>query len=88
MAVAAQKQQPVRAGYKRTEMGLIPEDWKMIDLSDLCTLQRGFDITEATRVAGSIPVYSSSGLSYYHNKALHLLRVSSRAERESSEGSS
>ena len=47
-----------------------PNDWKVIDLSDLCALQRGFDITEATRRPGKIPVYSSSGLSYFHNKAM------------------
>jgi len=60
----------VKAGYKETEVGIIPEDWVAINLSEFCTLQRGFDITEATRVSGTIPVYSSSGLSYYHNKAM------------------
>lgn len=58
------------AGYKQTEVGIIPDDWATIDLSRLCTLQRGFDITEATRAPGTIPVYSSSGLSYFHNKAM------------------
>jgi type I restriction enzyme, S subunit len=57
-------------GYKQTEVGVIPEDWEVIDLSHLCTLQRGFDITEATRAPGTVPVYSSSGLSYYHAKAM------------------
>src|SRR5262245_23615610 len=57
-------------GYKQTEVGVIPEDWEVIDLARLCTLQRGFDITEATRVTGTVPVYSSSGLAYYHNKAM------------------
>lgn len=56
--------------YKKTEVGVIPEDWQVIDISDLCGLQRGFDITEKTRVAGDVPVYSSSGISYFHNKAL------------------
>src|SRR5262245_13724646 len=60
----------VMPGYKQTEVGMIPEDWEVIDLSILCSLQRGFDITEATRVAGDIPVYSSSGIAYFHNKAL------------------
>lgn len=60
----------VKEGYKQTQVGVIPEDWDVIDLSQLCTLQRGFDITEATRVAGTIPVYSSSGISYYHNRAM------------------
>jgi type I restriction enzyme S subunit len=60
----------LKRGYKQTEVGVIPEDWVVIDLSNLCTLQRGFDITEATKVTGTIPVYSSSGISYYHNKAI------------------
>ena len=44
-------------------------EWRDCDISDLCQLQRGFDITEATRKAGTVPVYSSSGLSYFHNEA-------------------
>ena len=60
----------VRPGYKQTDVGLIPEDWEASDLSHLCTLQRGFDITEATRMPGTVPVYSSSGLSYFHDKAM------------------
>src|SRR5690554_184228 len=37
-------------------------------LSDLITLQRGFDITKAEQVNGEIPVVSSGGISSYHNK--------------------
>lgn len=59
----------VKPGYQQTEVGLIPNDWAVIDLSNFCLLQRGFDITEATRVAGDVPVYSSSGISYFHNTA-------------------
>jgi type I restriction enzyme S subunit len=43
-------------------------DWKAGPLSDLCRLQRGFDITEKAARSGDVPVYSSSGLSYYHNE--------------------
>ncbi len=60
----------VKAPYKETEAGLIPQDWIAADISTVCTLQRGFDITEATRVEGTVPVYSSSGLSYFHNRAM------------------
>jgi type I restriction enzyme S subunit len=56
-------------GYKQTEVGVIPEEWRDCDISDLCQLQRGFDLTEATRKRGKIPVYSSSGLAYFHNEA-------------------
>jgi type I restriction enzyme S subunit len=44
-------------------------DWKKVDLGDLCTLQRGFDITESSRVPGNVPVISSSGFAYFHNRA-------------------
>ncbi len=64
------RNQKLRSGYGITEVGVIPDDWKVIDLSTLCTLQRGFDITESSRVPGNIPVYSSSGLCYYHNQAM------------------
>ncbi len=59
----------VKPGYKQTEVGVIPEDWRDCDISDLCKLQRGFDLTEATRKRGEVPVYSSSGVSYFHNEA-------------------
>ncbi len=59
----------VKPGYKLTEVGVIPEGWLDCDISDLCMLQRGFDLTEATRKPGVVPVYSSSGLSYFHNEA-------------------
>lgn len=59
----------VKPEYKQTKAGLIPKGWKFCDISDLCGLQRGFDITEATRMSGKIPVYSSSGISYFHNQA-------------------
>jgi type I restriction enzyme, S subunit len=47
----------------------VPTGWKTISVSELCYLQRGFDITESTRKRGSVPVYSSSGISYYHSEA-------------------
>jgi type I restriction enzyme S subunit len=56
-------------GYKQTVIGLIPEDWEVKDISALCLLQRGFDITESTTRVGDVPVYSSSGLAYFHNEA-------------------
>lgn len=37
----------VKPGYKQTEVGVIPEDWRAIDLSHVFTLQRGFDITRS-----------------------------------------
>jgi type I restriction enzyme S subunit len=42
--------------------------WRNCTFVDLCRLQRGFDITEATKKNGLVPVYSSSGVSYFHSE--------------------
>ena len=41
--------------------------WKPAVLQDLVLLQRGFDITKAQQKAGDVPVFSSGGLSSWHN---------------------
>ena len=41
--------------------------WKPAVLQDLVFLQRGFDITKAHQKAGDVPVFSSAGLSSWHN---------------------
>jgi len=38
-----------------------------VRLGGLVTFQRGFDITQKDQVEGAVPVYSSGGLSSYHN---------------------
>ena len=44
--------------------------WRPGVLQDLVLLQRGFDITKSQQTLGEIPVYSSSGLSSWHNEAM------------------
>lgn len=44
------------------------EMWVTKRLEEYFTLQRGFDITEKSRTEGPYPVYSSSGISYFHNE--------------------
>ncbi|MBY5541120.1 restriction endonuclease subunit S [Rhizobium leguminosarum] len=39
-------------------------------MGDVLTLQRGFDITKAAQVEGSVPVVSSSGINSSHNAAM------------------
>ena len=41
--------------------------WKPAVLQDLVFLQRGFDITKAQQKTGDVPVFSSGGLSSWHN---------------------
>ena len=55
--------------FKQTEIGAVPDEWRMGVVSDFLLLQRGFDLTEKAAVPGSIPVVSSGGISYYHNQA-------------------
>lgn len=43
--------------------------WRSGKISDFFILQRGFDLTRDHAVEGPVPVYSSSGVSYYHNEA-------------------
>ncbi len=59
----------VKSAHNKPEVVDEQYEWSDCDISDLCQLQRGFDITEATRKPGAIPVFSSSGLSYFHNEA-------------------
>lgn len=44
--------------------------WRRGKVADFFTLQRGYDLTEKDAVPGSIPVYSSSGISYFHNRSI------------------
>jgi type I restriction enzyme S subunit len=44
--------------------------WKPGVLQDLVSLQRGFDITKDSQKDGDVPVFSSSGLSSWHNEAM------------------
>ena len=43
--------------------------WRDCTLGDLITLKRGHDLPERKRVAGSVPVVSSSGMTGSHNEA-------------------
>jgi type I restriction enzyme S subunit len=48
---------------------MVPNSWQSGRFDDFIVLQRGFDLTHKNRVDGSIPVVSSSGVSYFHNEA-------------------
>lgn len=41
--------------------------WKQTILGDVTNLKRGFDLPARQRIAGKYPVYSSSGLTGWHN---------------------
>lgn len=52
-----------------SEMGLIPEGWRIGSLSQALVLQRGFDLPTSQRHEGQIPIYASTGPSGTHNIA-------------------
>lgn len=56
----------MKAGYKQTEVGVIPEDWEVKLLGEALTLQRGFDLPFRIRREGSVPIVSSSGIIATH----------------------
>ncbi|WP_243366085.1 restriction endonuclease subunit S [Fundidesulfovibrio soli] len=60
----------VKPGYKQTEVGVIPEDWKAGVLGDFVALQRGHDLTDRMRCPGNIPVMGSAGQNGFHDTAL------------------
>lgn len=41
--------------------------WKACRLGDVVTLKRGYDLPDAKRVPGEVPIVSSSGVTGYHN---------------------
>jgi type I restriction enzyme, S subunit len=45
----------------------VPEGWERKKLGDVLTLTRGYDLPEADRVPGDIPIVSSSGITGFHN---------------------
>lgn len=60
----------IPAGYKQTEVGVIPEDWEVVKLGNFISLQRGHDITWRDRRDGDVPVMGSAGQNGFHNVAL------------------
>ncbi len=45
-------------------------EWKEYKLGEIINLKRGYDLPNAVRKAGTVPVISSSGVSDYHNKPM------------------
>lgn len=54
-------------GYKKSELGNIPEDWNISTIGKIAPLQRGFDLPSSARKEGVYPVVYSNGIINYHN---------------------
>ena len=64
----------MKAGFKQTEVGLIPEDWEVQRLGDL------FDISSSKRVFQS--EWRSSGVPFYRARELAVLGEKGRVDNE------
>lgn len=58
--------QEIPEGYKKTEVGVIPNDWIVRSIGDFAPLQRGFDLPSRLRVDGLYPVIYSNGFVNTH----------------------
>ena len=67
-------------GYKRTEVGVIPEDWELIRLGDLGTFSKGQGIKRDEAMSGEIPCIRYGEIYTHHNDVVR--RYSSRISRE------
>ncbi len=54
-------------GYKKTKVGVIPEEWDVLLFKDIAPLQRGFDLTNSQLEKGSVPVVYSNGIRNFHS---------------------
>ena len=44
------------------------KDWKTDKLGNILTLKRGYDLPQQHRIKGIVPIYSSAGLTGFHNE--------------------
>lgn len=47
----------------------VPEGWERVPLEDALVMQRGFDLPTQDRQDGNVPIYGSTGILGYHDKA-------------------
>ncbi|WP_311240223.1 MULTISPECIES: restriction endonuclease subunit S [unclassified Xanthomonas] len=55
---------------QESDLGLIPQGWRVGRLDELLILQRGFDLPAQIRVAGKFPVVAAGGINGMHHKAM------------------
>jgi type I restriction enzyme S subunit len=48
----------------------VPAGWSKVTLDQVLLLQRGFDLPSQDREAGEVPIYGSTGIVGFHNKAM------------------
>jgi len=58
----------LREGYKKTEVGVIPDDWEIKKMGNVAPLQRGFDLPNSNLKKGLYPVVYSNGIQNHHHE--------------------
>lgn len=62
----------VRPGYKQTEVGIIPEDWDVAKLAEVCSMKSGEGITSVSIDHSSkYPCYGGNGLRGFTSRFTH-----------------
>jgi type I restriction enzyme S subunit len=62
----------LRKGYKQTEVGIIPEDWEVKPLREICSMKSGLGITSASILLdGKYPCFGGNGIRGYVNSYTH-----------------
>jgi type I restriction enzyme S subunit len=56
--------------FKDTEIGRLPNDWEVVKVGDVLSLEYGKGLPETERIAGMYPVVGSNGIVGYHNQAI------------------
>jgi type I restriction enzyme S subunit len=57
-------------GYEHTRISdSVPDGWERVPLEGALVLQRGFDLPTQDRQQGTVPIYGSTGILGYHDKA-------------------
>lgn len=54
---------------KQTEIGSVPQNWRVDRLVEFAHFQRGYDITKKDQKRGTVPVVSSGGTKSWHDVA-------------------
>ncbi|MDR7666607.1 restriction endonuclease subunit S, partial [Methanosarcina sp. Z-7115] len=57
----------VPEGYKKTELGVIPEEWEVVKFGDYFIFEYGKSLVKKDRDNGSYPVYGSNGTVGWHS---------------------
>ena len=61
----------LKAGYKMTEVGVIPEDWEVRTLGEVLKVKHGKDQKEIENSNGNFPILGTGGLMGFTNQYLY-----------------